>query len=156
MHRPQWISRRSTVDCRELSRLQHSSCIMPQRNYIPSWRQPKLWPDTALYREIQRRFHSRTIPLVYPAWLVVWFTLSSLSIWRSTGHVLIGEIRVMFAQEDIYSGYMDRYFAANPNPAISWIHDLGRERYGCTAAALLFEAKNATNLETRHVSPLWI
>lgn len=58
----------------------------------------------------------------------------------------------MFAQEDAYRGYMDQFFALNPNTALSWIHDLGNARHGAAAAALLVEAEQATNLEAKHVS----
>jgi hypothetical protein len=70
--------------------------------------------------------------------------------------VLVGELRVMFAQEDVQSGYMDRFFAENPNTAISWIHDLGKGRHEAAAAALLHEAEQATNLETKHVGNLFL
>jgi Non-repetitive/WGA-negative nucleoporin C-terminal len=63
-----------------------------------------------------------------------------------------GELRVMFAQEDAYRGYMDKFFASNPNTALSWIHDLGNGRHGAAAAALLIDAEQATNLEAKHVS----
>lgn len=63
-----------------------------------------------------------------------------------------GELRVMFAQEDAYRGYMDKFFALNPNTAISWIHDLGSARHGAAAAALLIDAEQAANLNAKHVS----
>lgn len=61
-----------------------------------------------------------------------------------------GELRVMFAQEDAYRGYMDKFFALNPNTAISWIHDLGSARHGAAAAALLIDAEQAANLNAKH------
>jgi len=63
-----------------------------------------------------------------------------------------GELRVMFAQEDTYQRYMDKFFTLNPNTAISWIHDLENGRHGAAAAALLIDAEEATNLEAKHVS----
>lgn len=58
----------------------------------------------------------------------------------------------MFTQEDAYRGYMDKFFALNPNTALSWIHDLGNGRHGAAAAALLIDAEQAINLEAKHVS----
>ncbi|OBZ75079.1 hypothetical protein A0H81_04264 [Grifola frondosa] len=60
-----------------------------------------------------------------------------------------GELRTMFTQEQ--DGYMDSFFAEHPNPAISWIHDLGRGRYGLASQALLSEAEHATELTTKHL-----
>jgi len=56
----------------------------------------------------------------------------------------------MFAQEDIYRGYMDKFFAEYPHPSISWIHDLGRGRHGAASHTLLAESKRANNLQTKH------
>jgi hypothetical protein len=67
---------------------------------------------------------------------------------------LIGELRVMFAQDDAYSGYMDKFFAANPNPDISWIHEISKQRYGDASLSLLNEAQNVGDLETKHVHTL--
>ena len=63
-----------------------------------------------------------------------------------------GELRVLFAQDDTYQGYLDRYFALNPSTAISWIHDLGSGRHEAAAAALVHESEQATNLDAKHVS----
>jgi nuclear pore complex protein Nup133 len=57
----------------------------------------------------------------------------------------------MFAQDDVQSAYMDKFFAAHPNPSISWVHDLGQRRYEDSASALLSESEHATQLETKHV-----
>jgi nuclear pore complex protein Nup133 len=46
---------------------------------------------------------------------------------------------------------MDRFFAEHPNNSISWLNDLGKERYGTTATALLAEAEKSNNLEVSHV-----
>ncbi|KAJ7285784.1 hypothetical protein C8J57DRAFT_1431461 [Mycena rebaudengoi] len=62
-----------------------------------------------------------------------------------------GELRVMFAQDDVQSAYMDKFFAAHPNPSISWVHDLGQRRYEDSASALLSESEHATQLETKHL-----
>jgi len=64
----------------------------------------------------------------------------------------IGELRVMFAQEEISGAYMDRFFADNPNNTISWLDDMGKERYGTSAASLLAESEKSNNLEVAHVS----
>lgn len=60
-----------------------------------------------------------------------------------------GELRTMFTQE--HDEYMDAFFSKYPNPAISWIHDLGRGRYGLVSESLLSEAENATELVAKHV-----
>ncbi|KAL4265228.1 nucleoporin Nup133 family protein [Pleurotus pulmonarius] len=60
-----------------------------------------------------------------------------------------GELRIMFAQEDLYSIYFDRFFAAHPHPSIAWLHDLGKGRYESTAQTLLEEANRSTNLPSR-------
>lgn len=57
----------------------------------------------------------------------------------------------MFAQEDLYSIYFDRFFASNPHPNISWLHDLGKGRYEATAQTLLEEANRSTNLPSKQV-----
>ncbi|KAI0957243.1 hypothetical protein AcW1_005700 [Taiwanofungus camphoratus] len=60
-----------------------------------------------------------------------------------------GELRTMFTQE--HDEYMDAFFSKYPNPAISWIHDLGRGRYGLVSESLLSEAENATELVAKHL-----
>ncbi|KAK2466879.1 hypothetical protein APHAL10511_001137 [Amanita phalloides] len=60
-----------------------------------------------------------------------------------------GEIRVMFSQE--IEGYMDKFFADNPNNAISWLNDIGKVRYGESAVSLLAESQKSYNLEVAHL-----
>ncbi|KAJ7905514.1 Non-repetitive/WGA-negative nucleoporin C-terminal-domain-containing protein [Mycena olivaceomarginata] len=62
-----------------------------------------------------------------------------------------GELRVMFSQDDVQSAYMDKFFAAHPDPSISWIHDLGQRRYEAAADALLSESEAAPRLNTKHL-----
>ncbi|KAF8636731.1 hypothetical protein AX17_003534 [Amanita inopinata Kibby_2008] len=62
-----------------------------------------------------------------------------------------GELRVMFAQEQLNDGYMDKFFAENPNSTISWLNDLGKERYGAVASSLLTESEKANSLEAAHL-----
>lgn len=57
----------------------------------------------------------------------------------------------MFAQDGVYSEYVDRFFADNPHPNISWINDIGKHRYGAAASALFGESKGTADLETKHV-----
>ena len=57
----------------------------------------------------------------------------------------------MFAQDGAYGEYVDRFFADNSHPNISWINDIGRHRYGAAANALSGESKRAADLETQHV-----
>jgi len=62
-----------------------------------------------------------------------------------------GELRVMFSQED-KQGYLGNFFAEKPNPAISWLDDIGKERFDAASSALLHEAQGTQNLEVKHVS----
>ncbi|KAF8077905.1 hypothetical protein FPV67DRAFT_1405325 [Lyophyllum atratum] len=62
-----------------------------------------------------------------------------------------GELRILFAHDDSHSVYMDRFFAENPNTSISWIHDLGKARYGAAATSLLGEAEQASKLQAKHL-----
>ena len=57
----------------------------------------------------------------------------------------------MFAQDGAYSEYVDRFFADNFHPNISWINDIGKHRYGTAANTLFGESKRTADLETRHV-----
>jgi len=57
----------------------------------------------------------------------------------------------MFAQEEAYGDYIDRFFAKHPYPSISWIHDLEKQRYGAAAEALLSDAHDAEELATKEV-----
>ncbi|KAG5342787.1 hypothetical protein C0989_008737 [Termitomyces sp. Mn162] len=62
-----------------------------------------------------------------------------------------GELRVMFAHDDSHSPHIDKYFAENPSNSISWINDLGKERYSIACATLLKEAGHAGNLDAKHL-----
>ena len=64
-----------------------------------------------------------------------------------------GELRIMFAQEDRYVNFMDRFFAKNHHPSISWIHDLGTGKHGAVSETLLAESQDASDLEIKHVCP---
>jgi nuclear pore complex protein Nup133 len=57
----------------------------------------------------------------------------------------------MFAREDVYGGYMDKFFAEHHHPAISWIHDLGRGKHGAASQTLLAESQGASDLQIKHV-----
>lgn len=57
----------------------------------------------------------------------------------------------MFAQKGAYGEYVDKFFAENPHPSISWINDIGKLRYGAAADALSGESMRAGDLETKHV-----
>lgn len=63
----------------------------------------------------------------------------------------IGELRVMFAQENAYSGYMNKFFAEHNYHDISWIHDLGMGRHGAASQTLLVESQDASDLKSKHV-----
>ncbi|KAG7451103.1 uncharacterized protein BT62DRAFT_882814 [Guyanagaster necrorhizus] len=62
-----------------------------------------------------------------------------------------GELRVLFSLSESHTGYMDKFFADNANPLISWIHDLGHGRYAAVARALLLESGEATNLAAKQL-----
>ncbi|PBL03649.1 hypothetical protein ARMGADRAFT_1095393 [Armillaria gallica] len=62
-----------------------------------------------------------------------------------------GELRVLFSLDESHTGYMDKFFADNANPLISWIHDLGHERYAAAARALLVESSEATNIASKQL-----
>ncbi|EPQ58276.1 hypothetical protein GLOTRDRAFT_57100 [Gloeophyllum trabeum ATCC 11539] len=62
-----------------------------------------------------------------------------------------GELRTLFAQQEEYGDYIDLYFSHRPNPAISWIKDMGKSRYGAASQALLSVAKKESTLEVRHL-----
>lgn len=64
-----------------------------------------------------------------------------------------GELRVMFAQEDVYGGYIDRFFAEQKHPSISWVNDLGKGRFSAASRTLLDESRDAGDLEMKHVCP---
>lgn len=58
----------------------------------------------------------------------------------------------MFAQDESHNAYLDKFFATNPTPAISWIHDLGNGNHEAAATALLKEANHASYSDPRQVS----
>ena len=59
----------------------------------------------------------------------------------------------MFAQDEAYGEYVDKFFADNSHPNISWINDVGKHRCGAAANALFGESRRAADLETKHVRP---
>ncbi|KAI0079884.1 hypothetical protein K474DRAFT_1696036 [Panus rudis PR-1116 ss-1] len=62
-----------------------------------------------------------------------------------------GELRTMFALQLDQDEYLDKFFAEHPYPNISWVHDLGKERYGKAAEALLEQSEHAAELSTKHL-----
>lgn len=60
----------------------------------------------------------------------------------------------MFAQEDAYGGYFDKFFAEQRHPSISWVHDIGRGRFGAASQTLLDESRDASDLQMKHVRSL--
>lgn len=63
-----------------------------------------------------------------------------------------GELRSLFALGDVYTDYVDSFFAKHPHPSLSWIHDLGKGRWETASLTLLKEANHTADLSTRHVS----
>lgn len=57
----------------------------------------------------------------------------------------------MFAQDGTHGEYVDKFFADNSHPNISWINDIGRHRYDAAANALFGESRRAADLESKHV-----
>ncbi|KAF5315570.1 hypothetical protein D9611_004731 [Ephemerocybe angulata] len=62
-----------------------------------------------------------------------------------------GELRIMFSQEVAQSAFIDRFFEKKPNPGISWLHDISKERFADASSALLAESKGANNLDVKHL-----
>lgn len=60
----------------------------------------------------------------------------------------------MFAQENIYGEYMDKFFAEHHHPNISWIHDLGSGRHGAASETLLAVSQDTNDVQTKHVRVL--
>lgn len=60
----------------------------------------------------------------------------------------------MFAQENLYGRYMDKFFAEHHYPSISWIHDFGSGRHGNASETLLAESQETNDLQTKHVRVL--
>lgn len=58
----------------------------------------------------------------------------------------------MFMQDEMYSGYVDKFFASHSYSGLSWIQDFDQKRYGDASISLLNESKVAVDLETKHVS----
>ncbi|KAG6334835.1 hypothetical protein ID866_4257 [Astraeus odoratus] len=82
-----------------------------------------------------------------------------------------GEARVLFAEEDVWSPYMDEVFTrgadrkgkqreddvmdvdrweGNEFNAIAWVNDMGQSRFGDASERLLTEAKDATEISQKH------
>ncbi|PPR00501.1 hypothetical protein CVT24_005524 [Panaeolus cyanescens] len=64
-----------------------------------------------------------------------------------------GEVRTMFDPElEAQRGvYLDAFFKAHPNWAISWLNDLGKGRYEDAAMGLFKDASGTGNLEAKHL-----
>lgn len=70
-----------------------------------------------------------------------------------------GEVRTLFAQEEhqpIFGAYLDKFFATHQHPSMSWLHDVGKGRYGIAANSLLEEAESAGELSAKHVSKHYV
>lgn len=66
--------------------------------------------------------------------------------------MVLGKLKSLFDQGPEHQDYIDTFFTENPQPRLSWIHDLGKQDYQHAAASLLMEAQVEGNRETRHVS----
>lgn len=63
-----------------------------------------------------------------------------------------GEVRTMFAHEQTLHGpYLDRFFDANPESELAWIHHLGTRRYAPAADAVQKLSTDAEELDEKHV-----
>lgn len=86
--------------------------------------------------------------MVHRPWYVHFFVYPEE---RLRSGMYIGELRTMFAQEQ--DEYLDKFFAEHPHPNISWIHQLGKGDYGSASETLLEQAHNASELDSKQVSP---
>ena len=68
----------------------------------------------------------------------------------------VDELRCMFELSDQYGSYIDAFFLKHPYPYVSWIHDLGKGRWGSASVTLLSNAERMQDLETRHVRVSYI
>ncbi|KAI5123360.1 hypothetical protein M0805_001781 [Coniferiporia weirii] len=61
------------------------------------------------------------------------------------------ELRCMFAQSELYGTYIDAFFEKHPHPNVSWMHELGKGRWGTASLTLLAQSGHASDLATRNV-----
>lgn len=64
----------------------------------------------------------------------------------------LAELRCLYAQGEIYGDFVDAFFAKNPHPGMSWVHEIEKERWGVASHTLLGQSERTFDLETRHVS----
>ncbi|EJD02313.1 uncharacterized protein FOMMEDRAFT_124682 [Fomitiporia mediterranea MF3/22] len=62
-----------------------------------------------------------------------------------------GEVRCLFEQSETYGEYIDAFFIKHPYPNVSWVHDIGKGRWGSASSTLLTQVDRTLDLETRHV-----
>ncbi|KZT42039.1 hypothetical protein SISSUDRAFT_1125969 [Sistotremastrum suecicum HHB10207 ss-3] len=60
-------------------------------------------------------------------------------------------LQAMFQQEERFSPYIDKFFAEHPQPRLSWIQDLRKERFGQAAESLLEVSEREPCLAVKHV-----
>lgn len=64
----------------------------------------------------------------------------------------VDEVRCLFLQSETHGEYIDSFFVKNPHPSLSWIHDLGKDRWVKASMTLLDQSDKTKDLNVRHVS----
>lgn len=59
-----------------------------------------------------------------------------------------GQLRTMFEHDSVH---LDQFFISHPHKLISWINDIGKDRYEEAAKTLISEAEHAGNMEIKHL-----
>ncbi|KAL1745686.1 hypothetical protein HDZ31DRAFT_35821 [Schizophyllum fasciatum] len=62
-----------------------------------------------------------------------------------------GELRVLFALDDVHRHYLDEFFRQGHRQNISWLYELTKNNLDAVPHLLLDDAHKATNLEARHL-----
>ena len=65
------------------------------------------------------------------------------------------ELRCLYAQGEVYGDYVDAFFARHPHPGMSWVHDIEKGRWGVASQTLLAQSNRTSDLEIRHVCPVF-
>ena len=129
------------LDFRNLASLCHTETVYP----------PEHNPNAARIQSYIDKFKEAFTTELYQWYIEHGTLICRLTPLRSSLTWRPGELRTMFAHDGAYGEYVDKFFADNSHPNISWINDIGKHRYGPAANALFDESKRAADLETKHV-----
>ena len=58
----------------------------------------------------------------------------------------------LMSQDEVYGGYLTRFFELHDHPDLAWMHHITCKRYSQAASALLEVDKQADLLSQKHVS----